>query len=128
MGKDLEEITRAINYYIDGAIEQNFKTIFKGWHPDGKMMAQNEDKTLKIYDRSIWQQWYENAEKNPNVKRTSEIVNIDHHGIAANAKIKTIVEHPEGTTIFMDYINLLKIEGNWQIVNKIFNTEKIPKK
>lgn len=121
---ELEKIKKAVICYIDGAIEQDYQLIFKGWHQDGKMMSIDEDKTLKIYDRSIWQQWYENAKKNPDVKRSSEILNIDFEGIAANAKVKTIVESPDGTITFMDYINLLKIEDKWQIANKIFNTER----
>ena len=131
MGKDdskeVEKITEAVNFYIDGAINQDFEHIFKGWHPDAKMMALNEDKTLKIYDRSIWKEWYENKEKDPNVKRTSEILNIDHYGIAANAKVKTVVDSPKGKVVFMDYLNLLKIKDKWQITNKIFNTERFPK-
>ena len=125
--KELPKIKDAVNCYINGAIEQNYELIYKGWHPDGKMMALNEDTSLKIYDRSIWKEWYENAKKNPNVTRKSEILNIDFHGIAANAKVKTIIEHPEGKTIYMDYLNLLKVDDKWQIVNKIFNTEKYPK-
>ena len=131
MGKDkseeIEKITKAVNCYIDGAINQDYKHIFKGWHPDAKMMALNEDKTLKIYDRNIWKEWYENREKDPDVKRTSEILNIDHYGIAANAKVKTVVDSPKGKVIFIDYLNLLKIEDKWQITNKIFNTERFPK-
>jgi len=124
---EIEKIKKAVKCYIDGTIEQDYNLIFKGWHQDGKMMALNEDKTLKIYDRSIWQKWYENTKKNPDVKRSSEILNIDFEGVAANAKVKTIVETPEGTTIYMDYLNLLKIEDTWQIANKIFNTTKKPK-
>ncbi|NHJ04072.1 MAG: hypothetical protein EAX90_04565 [Candidatus Heimdallarchaeota archaeon] len=132
MGKDqtkeIEKIKETVNYYIEGAIKQDYELIYKGWHSEAKMMALNDDNSLKIYDRSIWEQWYKNAKENPNVTRTSEILNIDFHGIAGNAKVKTIIENPDGTIIYIDYLNLLKIEDKWQIANKIFNTERIPKK
>ncbi|HUU79334.1 MAG TPA: nuclear transport factor 2 family protein [candidate division Zixibacteria bacterium] len=131
MGKEkseeIEKIKEAVNYYIDGAKKQDYELIYKGWHSEAKMMALNDDTTLKIYDRSIWEEWYKNAKEDPNVTRTSEILSIDFHGIAGNAKVKTIIENPDGTIIYIDYLNLLKIEDKWQIANKIFNTERIPK-
>jgi len=64
----------------------------------------------------------------PDYKRSSEILNVDVHGGAASAKIKTVVESSKGTMIFMDYLNFLKIEDKWWIVNKIYDAEFTPKK
>jgi protease I len=124
---EIDAIRSAVTHYINGANNQDYNEIFKGWHPDGKMMAFNEDGSLKIYDRSIWKDWYENAKPNPDVTRTSEILSIVYHGIAGNVKVKTILETPKETTIWTDYLNVLKIKGQWQIVNKIFDTVKKPK-
>ena len=121
---EIDAIKTAVNHYINGANNQDYEEIFKGWHPDGKMMAFNEDGSLKIYNRSIWKDWYENAKPNPEVTRTSEILSIVYHGIAGNVKVKTILETPKETTIWTDYLNVLKIKGQWQIVNKIFDTVK----
>ncbi|MGC9780510.1 MAG: nuclear transport factor 2 family protein [Candidatus Heimdallarchaeota archaeon] len=116
-----------MNCYFDGAINQDYKQIFKIWHPDAKIMSLNKDKSLKIYDREIWKEWYEKAVKDPDVKRTAEILNINNYGIAANAKVKIIIESPKEKIIYVDYLNFLKIEEKWQITNKIFNTEHYPK-
>ncbi|MFW9922602.1 MAG: nuclear transport factor 2 family protein [Candidatus Thorarchaeota archaeon] len=124
---EVENIKKAINCYIDGAITRDYKMIYQGWHPDAKMLGLNPDNTLRIFDRSFWQESFENSEKDPNVSRVSEILSIDFHGAAANAKVKTVVESPKQIVIFIDYLNLMKIEDKWQIANKIFDKEIIPK-
>lgn len=49
-------------------------------------------------------------------ERKSEIVSLNIEGTAAQAKIR--IEQKE--LIFTDYMNLLKIDGTWRIVSKIF--------
>lgn len=51
----------------------------------------------------------------------SRISTINIAGNAAQALIE--IEYPN--RLFDDYINLLKIDGKWQIVNKIFSSRKI---
>lgn len=53
-------------------------------------------------------------------ERNIEIVSMNVEGSAANAKIKI----ESGQTILYDYMNLLKINGEWKIVSKIFSRVK----
>ena len=50
-------------------------------------------------------------------KRTVEFVDVS--GDAAIAKVRLV--YPEVT--FVDYMSLLKIDGEWKIVNKAFHAE-----
>lgn len=50
-------------------------------------------------------------------KRTIGIQLLNIEGTAANAKIKIETE----TSILYDYMNMLKINGEWKIVSKIFS-------
>jgi Putative lumazine-binding len=49
--------------------------------------------------------------------RSIEIVSMNVEGTAASAKIKIETEK----VILYDYMNLLKIDGEWKIVSKIFS-------
>jgi len=52
-------------------------------------------------------------------KRTIEIVSVNAEGTAAQAKIRI-----ETNEVFMyDYMNLLKLDGEWKIVSKIFHRQ-----
>ncbi|HCL06670.1 MAG TPA: hypothetical protein DHW64_12245 [Chitinophagaceae bacterium] len=50
-------------------------------------------------------------------KRTIGIQSLNIEGTAANAKIKIETE----TATLYDYMNMLKINGEWKIVSKIFS-------
>jgi Putative lumazine-binding len=52
-------------------------------------------------------------------QRRRSIESIDVAGNAASARI--VLDYP--TTKFVDYMSLLKIDGEWKIVNKIFYAE-----
>ena len=51
--------------------------------------------------------------------RKIEIVSLNVEGTAAQAKIKI----ETGTAVLYDYMNLLKVGGEWKIVSKIFNRQ-----
>ena len=59
------------------------------------------------------------VKNNPNAgkDRKIEIVSMNIEGNAAQAKIKI----ETGTVVMNDYMNLLKINGEWKIVSKIFS-------
>ncbi len=50
-------------------------------------------------------------------ERKIEIISLNVEGNAANGKIKI----ETGTAILYDYMNMLKINGEWKIVSKIFS-------
>ena len=60
-----------------------------------------------------------NADR-PQGEVTKSIISIDRFGNAAVAKLE--LDRP--TSTIYDYMSLLKIDGQWLIVNKIFDMEK----
>jgi protease I len=50
-------------------------------------------------------------------ERKIEIVSVNIEGAAANGKIKIETDK----VIMYDYMNMLKINGEWKIVSKIFS-------
>jgi hypothetical protein len=126
--KEIKKLKEALDDYIYGAIDRDYMRIYNSWHPDAEMMSENiEDGNLKRVPSSFWKDVYEKNPPTPETTRESEIENIDIHGTAANARIKTIIDGPEKCIIFTDFINLLRLGEKWQIVNKIFHTDVIEK-
>ena len=87
----------------------------KAFHPSATMKyidAQtNEFKDVPIAD--FIARVKANTNKSP---RKIEIVSTNIEGNAANGKIKI----ETGNVIMYDYMNMLKIDGEWKIVSKIF--------
>ncbi len=119
--EELARVEKAVNHYIKGTIKRDFEFLAKGWHDEAKMFGIDKEKKLVIYDKNFWKESLEKPIDDPKYKRTSEILSVDIVGTIASAKVKTVVEHSKGSVVFMDLLNLLKINDSWQIVNKIYD-------
>jgi hypothetical protein len=86
----------------------------KAFHPSATMKyidGKGEFKDVPIAD------FIARAKANTNKSDSkSEIVSLNIEGNAANGKIKIDLEK----VILYDYMNMLKINGEWKIVSKIF--------
>ena len=83
------------------------------WVKDGAFQMKTRDEFVAMFSGKP-------ADDEAQRKRTIEMIDVS--GNAAIAKIK--LDYPKVT--FTDYFTLLKIDGEWKIVNKSFHAE--PKK
>ncbi|WP_108869328.1 nuclear transport factor 2 family protein [Aquimarina aquimarini] len=116
---DYSLIEKTLHYYLDGDLVDDFEVIKKGFHQNA-MMKSISLKTKK-YRESNALEVFKKAKKRsvskPNVK--SKIVYINITDTAASAKLET--ESPRA--IVTDYMQLLKIDGIWKIVSKIYTVK-----
>ena len=110
--EDLKAINQVINDYFDGATNANIAGLEKAFHKvcvlrwviDGHLMESPRD------------EWFAWIKANGPFERENAIEKIDITGSAAMVKAVADLKH----TRFVDYISLLKINGDWKIVAKIF--------
>jgi hypothetical protein len=119
---DEQAIRRHIeSTYFDGVRMSDTAAAHRAFHPQMRAMYSVRDGALA--ERSIpdWLAAIAKGASNPPkpdaVRRT--VVSVDVTGDAAVAKLR--LDSP-GSTI-TDYMSLLKVDGRWQIVNKIFTRE-----
>ena len=111
--KDSALIEKTVTYYLDGGTNNDFDTLKKAFHENASMKYITSDGYKEVNALTF----FKNVMKpGPKQNRKTSIVSIDIMGNAANAKLK--IEYP--TFYFTDYMNLLKIDGEWKIVGKIF--------
>lgn len=115
---------------VRAAIEHYFRAHATGlgehhrkvFHPDAKLFWINDGKfTQRTSEDYIAGSPGKPAPDEPQRKRTIEMIDIT--GDAAVAKL--VLDYPNAK--LTDYMSLLKIDGEWKIVNKIF-TREIKKK
>ncbi|MFN8305839.1 MAG: nuclear transport factor 2 family protein [Ferruginibacter sp.] len=88
----------------------------KAFHPSASMKY-IDAKTGEFKDVPI-AEFIARAKANTSkMERKIEIVSVNIEGNAANGKIKIETEK----VILYDYMNMLKINGEWKIVSKIFS-------
>lgn len=83
-------------------------------HPEWKFFLLEND-SLKIVDRDEFCEWYAHENLKPELKWETEIYNIDVTGDLASVKLR--IENQD--VKYIDYLNLMKIDGSWWIVHKI---------
>ena len=115
-------VRQPLENYIRGHETGQGEYFRKAFHPDAKLFA--------IRDGKYWQltseEYIARAAGKPaadEAQRKRTIEAIDITGNAAVAKI--VLDYPQ--VKFTDYMSLLKIDGEWKIVNKTFHAENKPK-
>ena len=111
-------VRQAIEHYFRGHATGQGEHFRKVFHPDAKLFA--------VRDGKYWQltseEYIARAPGKPaadEAQRKRTVENVDISGNAAIAKV--VLEYPQ--TRFVDYMSMLKIDGEWRIVNKTFYAE-----
>ncbi|MEQ1762594.1 MAG: nuclear transport factor 2 family protein [Pyrinomonadaceae bacterium] len=105
--------------YIKGHETGDGEYMKKAFHTEGNMIFVREGK----YTTRTFAEYIRNFTGKPAADekdRKRSIESIDVVGSAAVAKV--ILDYP--SVKFTDYFTLLKIEGEWKIINKSFHAEQ----
>ncbi len=112
---DHEGIAQAVQHYINGAKSGRGDDMKLGFHPQATIFGYVGDDLLagpiqQLYD------W--NDANGPATELLARIANIDITGTVATARLE--LENWTGNR-FTDLFTLLKIDGAWKIMNKVFH-------
>ena len=116
---ELEAIRDAVNHYLNGHATGVRDTMALAFHESARLQRVSNG----AYSEVSLGQYLSNFNGMPadnESERKRRIVSIDYTGTAAIAKIE--LDYP-GVYI-VDYMSLLKVDGEWGIANKIFDVER----
>ena len=113
-------VRAAVDHYVKGIMQYSKAELEEAFWSDAHIMAWTG---RGLFD-SPFSEWVGFTERNQPPSDTSDysntIVSVD---IAGNAAVvKTDLVWPD--VHYIDYLSLLKIDGEWKIVNKIFHAER----
>jgi hypothetical protein len=114
---DAEEaaIRETVQAYFKGDLDRDVESLKKAFHPTAVLMTADADGALAVLTQP---DWHARVKQTPDRERpTPRILQIDRVGNAAMAK--TQLTFPHGS--FTDFLSLLKIKGQWTIVNKTYH-------
>ena len=120
--KDEAGVRKALEYYLQGHATGNGENHKKAFHPEAKLFWIRDGKFAERTSAD----YIAGAPGKPaddEAQRKRSIEMIDITGNAAVAKV--VLDYPNAK--LTDYMSLLKIDGEWKIVNKIFMVEPKPK-
>ncbi len=114
--KEKEEIKKAImSYYHEGHVKSDPKLYEKVLHDEWKIFYLDKNGQLKIADKTTYMSWYDPKRVDKTLKWKTEFFYIDVSKYLASVKLK--IENQKFG--YIDYFNLMKIDGKWWIVHKI---------
>ena len=115
---EYEQITTTLNYYLEGGTNNDFDTLKKAFHQNATMKFIGDDGYQEV---NVLEAFEKGMKPGPKQNRETHIAEITQTGNTANARLEIV--YPD--VIITDYMNLLKIDGQWKIVNKIFSKKVI---
>jgi hypothetical protein len=121
MSSDLAAIKEAVQTYLDGLYEGDADKLALVFHPTSAL-TQWFDGEIRITPRD---QWLDAVRKRPSPAKTGlarhdHILAIDLIGpTMAHVKLKCAIP----PRFFTDILSFLKVDGRWQVAQKVFMTE-----
>jgi hypothetical protein len=118
-GEEKRAVAVPLENYIKAHATGNPDFIRKAFHPEAKVMFAADGK-FNQWSAEEFAARFAGKPAADEAKRKRSFEIIDVSGNAAIAKV--VLDYP--TIKFTDYMTLLKIDGEWKIINKTFNAEK----
>jgi len=122
MSQDRTAIEAVVQMYLDGLYEGDVDKLAAAFHPTSSLTYE-ENGVLTPLPRD---RWLEAVRERPSPKarglpRHDRILQIDQASpTAAFVKLECAIP----PRYFTDYLSLLKVEGRWQVAQKVFATER----
>ena len=119
---EIKNIEGVIQSYLDGLHEGDAGKIASAFHPTSALTSVSETGELAITPRDVWLNNVRNrpSPKQQGLPRHDQVLSIDLVGpTMAYVKLKCAIP----PRFFTDQLSLLKIEGRWQVAQKVFMTE-----
>jgi ketosteroid isomerase-like protein len=117
---DEAAIRQTVQHYFDGGKNRDSVALRKAFHPDARMLFAKDGKLVVVPIGDYIARVAENKLKPGEVDSTKRrVTSVDVTGDAAIARLE--LERPDA--LLTDYMSLLKVDGRWLIVNKIFTRE-----
>ncbi len=117
----MKTIKEVIDSYLDGAYKGDTKLLSQAFTEDAILKGFIDGKYLTISIADFIKGFeIEPSMESKNINFSGEIVEINESGNIANVTVKET--NYAGALNFIDYFHLGKIDGEWKIMFKTFNT------
>ena len=111
------QVRAVVERYLHGLKFNNTKDFEAAFWPDARLMFVKKDGSIGQLTQQEWYKMFAGAEGKEE-QGTLKILTVDVTDNAASVKV--IETYP--TSVYVDYLNMLQIAGEWRIVNKIYTS------
>ena len=118
---DIEMISQTLTDYIEGSTNGQPERLKKAFHPDLNLYS------IRDNEINVWSgvDYINKTHKGKPTGEYGKILSIDFENNAAMAKVE--ISHPKNPIPYIDYFMLLKNDGKWIIIHKMYTKYKVGK-
>jgi len=113
--KDYEAIAETLQDYVDGARSPSANQMKRAFHPSAQIFGHLGDHLLADPIEALFE-WHEENGPATDVVVQFSILDVSETIAVVRVEADNWTGHR-----FTDYLSLLKVDGKWAIVNKIFH-------
>ncbi len=114
--EDISGIRACVQKYIDGSARGDADLLADAFHPDARMYGHFGGDFMSVPIEEFFNVAKESGPAGKDYKAVVQSVALE-----GTAAVATLVEENYLAHDFVDYFSLIKVEGEWKIVNKIFH-------
>ena len=112
---EIQQIAKTLNDYIEGSTDGQPDRLKAAFHPDLNLYSVGKNQKLRIWSGV---DYIADTKEGKPTGEDGKIISIDFENNAAVAKVE--ISHPKSTSTYIDYFMLLKLEGKWTIIHKMY--------
>lgn len=113
---EIEKIKKAVmDYYHEGHVKSSPELYKQILHDEWRLFWHDENGELKIADKSEYLSWYKPEDADISLNWETKFYYVDVHENTAAVKLRLESQDVK----YIDYFNMMKIDGKWWIVHKI---------
>jgi len=118
---EIELISETLTDYIEGSTNGQPDRLKAAFHQDLNLYSIRENKI------SVWPgvDYIKDTHEGKPTGEHGKIISIDYENNAAMAKVE--ISHPKNPIPYIDYFMLLKNDGKWVIIHKMYTKYKVGK-
>lgn len=114
--KDYKQIVEVIGKYVEGLVTGKKEVMKPAFHADATMYGYNSNGFLGGPIQNLWD-FVDKAGAAPDLKARIDILDVE--GTIATARIS--LENDAYGESYTDYHQLLKVDGEWKVIGKVFH-------
>jgi len=114
------QVRTVVERYLHGLRFNDIRDFEAAFWPDARLYFVKKDGSIGQLTQPEWYRMFAGS-AGKEEEGTLSILTVDVTGNAASVKV--IETYP--TSIYVDYLNLLQLGGEWRIVNKIYTSRAV---
>lgn len=125
---EIVKIENTINLYIEGLYERKFNLLEEAFWEEARNIGVTAENDFWFKTMDFWKEKCKiPPDQQQKEKREITVESIDFWHNSAVVRVKMVIAHTDRIYECTDFLSLLKINGIWKIIHKLWSARNVKK-